>query len=62
MFSPLSRTTFAAALVLALGLAACGDEAPRSAPTEPSRGSMTTTKPKPAVRQTYKTKSGGFQY
>ncbi len=49
MFSPLSRSTFAAALVLALGLAACGDEAPRSAPTEPSRGSMTTTKPKPAV-------------
>ena len=45
MFSPLSRTSLAAALVFALGLGACGDGAPRSAPTEPSKGSM-TSKPK----------------
>lgn len=35
-----TRTTLAAALALALGLGACGDSSPKSAPTEPSKGSM----------------------
>lgn len=39
-----SRTSIAAALVLALGLGACGDDTKPSAPTEPSKGSMTPTK------------------
>lgn len=47
MFSPLSRNSIAAALALALGLGACGDGAPRSAPTEPSKGSML---PKPKAK------------
>ncbi len=47
MFSPLSRNSLAAALVIALGLGACGDGAPRSAPTEPSKDSMM---PKPKVK------------
>ncbi len=40
MFSPVSRLSLAATLMLALGLGACGDEAPRKAPIEPSKGSM----------------------
>jgi tetratricopeptide (TPR) repeat protein len=38
----------AGALGLALGLGACGDETPRSAPTEPPKGSM-VSKPKPTA-------------
>jgi Flp pilus assembly protein TadD len=40
-----SRKSLAAALILALGLGACGDGAPRTAPTEPSKGSMTSPVP-----------------
>ncbi len=40
MSSPLSRPTLAAALALALGLGACGDDPPRPAPVEPARASV----------------------